>query len=810
MQKILIIEEAGEHTGSTVTFLRDSGYDVQEADNVFLAAAFLRKAKFDLILCSQKLFTDETSPLQEIIFEDSRHSQIILLRQIGEDPIAQPHRRIIGYIDKPIDPEKLLGVISSKVHQSGFTGMVNDIDITDYLQLLAMNKKTKAFVVEGENGKGVIVLHKGQVIYAAFGELRGDLAFHALLALKNGKIIDKKLKRLPQQNIRKSLTQLLLEGATNSDESATGNSRGGDFLAEEQQSAGSDGGPEKDISGDVLLGQSKGGVPTYVTISLILLFTLVGGMAWKLFSMDSSSQEQVASKPQLVTPTAVDVTLSSTSHSLRHESADPHSALPSASIREQPTSSKQQENIQTDMISTAEPEKRPPAGQLETDTEKHERVPVAESAPVVDILFRLHGSNTIGAKLAENLVTDYLIHKMNAKNIATIQGEKPVERVITGETEQGLVGVEIHAHGSSTGFQDLKAGVCDIGMASRKIKDKEVEGLISLGDMTASASEHILALDGIAVIVNKRNPIRSLTIDKIAAIFSGEIKDWRDVSDGRFSGPINVYARDNKSGTYDTFKGIVLKKTPLTGLARRFESNAELSDNVSKDKLGIGFTGLPYIRQSKALAVSDQGTTPVYPNFFTVATEDYLLARRLYLYLPANNENVVAADFIDYSLTRSGQAVVSDTGFVDLNIRPFAANIDTDGLQVQDTLVFQHYVEETKDKKRLSLNFRFRKDSIELDNRALRDLDRMVEFLKNEAIESVSLIGFADSRGDYHYNTSLALERSKVVRNELKSRGIPISSVISASEEMPVSSNITSRGREKNRRVEVWVRLNKA
>ncbi len=210
------------------------------------------------------------------------------------------------------------------------------------------------------------------------------------------------------------------------------------------------------------------------------------------------------------------------------------------------------------------------------------------------------------------------------------------------------------------------------------------------------------------------------------------------------------------------------------------------------------------------MSVSDQGTIPIFPNFFTVATEDYPLARRLYLYLPQNSDNNIASDFVNFCLETPGQLVVKNSGFIDLGIRQFVAGITIGKQAAQNRVIFQHYVDETKDKKRLSLNFRFHPNSTNLDNRAIRDLERMVEFLKDQSIESVSLIGFADSRGEYQYNTSLAMERSKVVRDELNSRGIPITAVISASEEMPVASNITARGREKNRRVEVWVRINRS
>ncbi len=794
MNKILIIDQTEECTKTIADSLVENGYAVMTANNVFRAAAILHKKKFDLILCSQTLFFESQSPLKEIILEDTRHSKVILLQERWEETVTSfDNPRIIGQILKPVDQEKLLEVISTQIQTSGFTGMVSDIDITDYLQLLAMNKATKAFVVEGKSGNGVMVLHKGDLIYVKYNEFRGDLAFHALMALEHGKIIDKKLKRIPARNVTAPLSRLLLETGKNRDESKTEESASmDDFLIGESNPSLRQEALHPEIIAEPQAGSSRGAL--LLGVSLLLLFVTLGGLVWNLLPSDDSIENQLAATVNgngVVAPVSSNIFAGNPE--LVSTSELPSLAGGVAEEQEMPENVVPEQEEKSPVIAGGE--------KAETD------IPLpAEVQP--DIILRLHGSNTIGASLAVNLASDYLAHRLGFTDIKVRAGNNSVEKIITAHTATGLVGIEIYAHGSSTGFKDLDSGTCDVAMASRKIKEKEVVSLAKFGDMTASAAEHILALDGIAVIVNKGNPVKTLTIEQIAAIFSGKIRDWKDLTDGKYEGTIHVYARDEKSGTFDTFKGIVLKKLPIAESAKRYESNAELSDDVARDRLGIGFTGLPYIRQSKAVSVSDLGTIPIFPNFFTVATEDYLLARRLYLYVPPNSENQTARDFIEYSLTAPGQIVVNDTGFVDLGIRSFAAGIDMDELIIQNRVVFEHYTKETKDKKRLSLNFRFRENSTDLDNRALRDLDRMVDFLKNQPIEGVTLIGFADSKGEYHYNTSLAMERSKVVRRELRSRGIPISSVISASEEMPVSSNMTNRGREKNRRVEVWVRLN--
>lgn len=133
---------------------------------------------------------------------------------------------------------------------------------------------------------------------------------------------------------------------------------------------------------------------------------------------------------------------------------------------------------------------------------------------------------------------------------------------------------------------------------------------------------------------------------------------------------MTLFARDENSGTWDTFESLVLKANGpgLSSSADRYESSQELSDRVSATPGAIGFIGLPYVRQSKLLAVTEgRGALPVYPTSFTVSTEDYPLARRLFLYLPATSANRHARAFVDFAIARSGQQVVRDVGLVSQN-----------------------------------------------------------------------------------------------------------------------------------------------
>ncbi len=416
-------------------------------------------------------------------------------------------------------------------------------------------------------------------------------------------------------------------------------------------------------------------------------------------------------------------------------------------------------------------------------------------------ILRLAGSNTIGDTLGPALAVAFL-KDQGATNVRILPTANPVERIVEGVLpgDSKPSSITIAAHGSATAFTALAGNSSDIGCASRKIKPEEAAKLTSLGMgiMTSVANEHVLGLDGIAVIVNPANPINQLDKDRIMRIFTGEITDWSQV--GAYKGAIKVYARNDNSGTYDTFKNLVLGGKPLAAGAQRIEDSKVLSNAVASDPYGIGFIGLPYILSSKAIAVSDKGTLALMPTRLTVSTEDYLLARRLYLYTPANPSNIYTRQFVEFAISRKGQDVVAAEGFIAQNVAQVAQTVPADAPSEYKSL--------TKDANRLSLDFRFASGQMDLDNKAKIDLDRVVSLLADLNIpeDKIMLFGFSDSTGDYASNQALSLSRAQVVERQLTLRGIKPSIVRGFGPNLPVASNDSDEGQARNRRVEVWVK----
>jgi phosphate transport system substrate-binding protein len=259
-----------------------------------------------------------------------------------------------------------------------------------------------------------------------------------------------------------------------------------------------------------------------------------------------------------------------------------------------------------------------------------------------------------------------------------------------------------------------------------------------------------------------------------------------------------LYGRASDSGTFDTFVSLIFggDKNAFSPRLHVKENGEAIANAVSRDPAGIGYVGIAQIRSQKALELSDgPGTASLLPSPFTVATEDYILSRRLFFYTPENRDEFTRK-FIDFALGPQGQAVMEEVGFV--RQTPILEKV------VNPPAAPASYRDRVAGLRRMSLNFRFRPNSTILDNKALADLPRALAVLTQNGIHAnVAVLGFADSKGTPLQNQTLSVQRAEVVGERLRAYGIEVQTV-GFSSVMPVGDNATPEGREKNRRVEVW------
>ncbi|SEM54038.1 phosphate transport system substrate-binding protein [Pseudomonas sp. ok272] len=422
-------------------------------------------------------------------------------------------------------------------------------------------------------------------------------------------------------------------------------------------------------------------------------------------------------------------------------------------------------------------------------------LPIPEHGAVL----RIQGSNTIGADLGPALAKGLLAEQGVLKVHSESTGKDNEQRIVGHTAEGRRVVIEIAAHGSSTGFIALNSASADLAASSRPIKDNERVALEAQGDLKSPGAEQVIAIDGLAIILHPTNPLPQLTTEQLARIFSGEVQTWEAL--GGIGGAIHLYARDDQSGTYDTFLELVLRdrgKT-LAHSATRFESSEQLSDAVSQDPQGIGFIGLPYVRQAKAVAIVDGGSQPMLPLNSLIATEDYPLSRRLYFYVPPTGHNPWAQALVTFAQGRKGQAIVAANGFIAQTVQAMHVTASAD--------MPSDYLAITQGAQRLSVNFRFAEGSASLDNKALQDLPRVLDYLRqhDKLNAQVMLVGFGDAKTDPQRAALLSKLRAMAVRRELVKSGVVLRDIRGFGAHMPVAANRDDEGRIKNRRVEVWV-----
>lgn len=411
---------------------------------------------------------------------------------------------------------------------------------------------------------------------------------------------------------------------------------------------------------------------------------------------------------------------------------------------------------------------------------------------------RVQGSNTIGAALLPALVQGQL-RAQQATAIEQHPGKRANETVITALDAHGQpLRIDIAAHGSSTGFVALGHGEADLAAASRPINDNEASQLQALGNLRAAAAEQVIGLDGVAVIVHPDNPLPRLTTGQLAQIFAGQIQRWEQL--GVSGGAIHLYARDDRSGTFETFKALVLEPQhgELSSKAERFESSDELAARVGADRQAIGFSSLAAVHGAKVLAVAEGDASAMLPERALVASEDYPLSRRLYFYLPANPKPQAKA-LADFTQSPAGQAIVAQQGFVAQQIKAQPVTLQADMPPRYRTLAQQA--------QRLSVNFRFQEGSASLDNKALRDVQRVADYLRQagKLQRKVVLVGFGDPKETPGRAALLSRLRAQAVRRELARDGVEVLEVTGMGDELPVAGNELEQGRLRNRRVEVWV-----
>ena len=232
--------------------------------------------------------------------------------------------------------------------------------------------------------------------------------------------------------------------------------------------------------------------------------------------------------------------------------------------------------------------------------------------------------------------------------------------------ENPEISIAVTGGGSGTGIASLINNQTDIANCSRSMKDKEIDLAISA---EVAPLEIVIAMDGLALIVQQDNNVNSLTIDQLSKIFKGEIKNWKDV--GGKDTEISLYGRQSNSGTFVYFRDAVLKGD-YSPRMKRMNGNAQIVEAIRREPAAIGYVGVGYVADEegnplqgiKVLSlVKESESKPVNPlDQEKVKKGLYPLTRPLFQYLDGKPEGILLK-FIKFELSSNGQNLVKKEGF---------------------------------------------------------------------------------------------------------------------------------------------------
>ena len=214
--------------------------------------------------------------------------------------------------------------------------------------------------------------------------------------------------------------------------------------------------------------------------------------------------------------------------------------------------------------------------------------------------------------------------------------------------ENSDVKITYNPTGSGSGIQAVQEGRCDIGLSSRNLKDDEAKDLKGT----------VVAIDGIAIIVNPQNPITDLTIEQIASLYKGEITNWEEI--GGYDAPVVLIGREAASGTRDGFESITDTEDACK-YSQELTSTGDVVQTVASNPNAIGYASLASVKDT-VKAIDVEGVTPTTE---TIQNGTYK-AQRNFVFVTKKNKELIGAakSFFDFATSAASDELVTEAGAV--------------------------------------------------------------------------------------------------------------------------------------------------
>ena len=413
----------------------------------------------------------------------------------------------------------------------------------------------------------------------------------------------------------------------------------------------------------------------------------------------------------------------------------------------------------------------------------------------------LHISTTHG--IADSLIvplTQAFVASAYSKNVAH-QLDGDVRRVHWTDQNGSTHQIEIVEQTDEIGFESLgrtdPAQRSDIHIAFRGPTNSEGAALRNIGNLLSSDCAQVIALDAVGVLVNAGNPITKLTENQLDELIYGKVVKWDSL--GGQDTPVSFVLpfKDGRESVVSAF----FEKRLAGSKTERIEGLVD--DAMGRSAGNLGLAAFSTCKRSKMLAIqASERTRVLMPSPFTIATEDYKYTARIIAHHAAKASKETA-EFMRFAISLEGQKTVGACGYVDLNVK---VNSDEND-EVIAAIAKKVSPRRLRDAERLSTNLRFETGESNLDIKAQADIRRVVQRLAESDLQDrrLAVLGFADARGGDAVNLPLSERRATSVTDIFISQGVKPSAQMGFGARMPVDTNETEEGMQRNRRVELWI-----
>lgn len=449
-----------------------------------------------------------------------------------------------------------------------------------------------------------------------------------------------------------------------------------------------------------------------------------------------------------------------------------------------------------------------------------------EACPEIDekTEFAIAVGDGVNNALLANLLEEYAFQEEMTAEQKVVGGASNAQALeMMDDSDEVMVSVSVEQSDTPGAFSKLIDGRAAIALTTRPIGGNEISAFTQAGfaDPSLPDQETVIALDALVPVVSPENKLPAISLEDMARIASGRVRNWSQL--GGEDVPIRMLLPDDSSSTFETFNRLVLaaNRARVGGDVERVSSEEDLADAVARDPYALGVVSLSARRNAKVLPIRRICGPLAKATPFTVKAEEYPLTRRVFMYVSGAPIASRITDLIAFAGSGAAQDAIQSVGFVDQGISP--ADIDNQGIRLASALLaapdasslsqLREFSRALVDAQRLSTTFRFTTGSSRLDNKALGDVSRMVEYLTSKDVvdKEVLVIGFTDAIGRQDLNVLLGQSRAEQVRDQIiaSSAGQIVPErmrVLSYGPLAPVGCNETPEGRSFNRRVEIWVR----